>query len=83
MAAATANAGIIFTNLFRIKLICHELDYVEILGNVPLILSFGKSNRNLSWYHVLIHGDGGKILGTLQKFACTLVRNRNISREDP
>ena len=48
MAAATANAGIMFTNLFRIRLICHELGYVKILGNVPLILSFGNSNNR---YH--------------------------------
>ena len=45
MTAATANTGIMFTNLFRIRLICHELGYVKILGNVPIILSFGNSNR--------------------------------------
>ena len=43
MIAATANAGIMFTILFRIRLICHELGYVKFLGNVPLILSFGNS----------------------------------------
>ena len=52
MAAATANAGIMFTNLFRIRLICHELGYVKILGNVPLILSFGNSN---TWLSILIY----------------------------
>jgi hypothetical protein len=31
--------------LFRIRLICHKLGYVKILGNVPLILSFGNSNN--------------------------------------
>ena len=51
MAAATANAGIIFTNLLRIRLICHELGYVKILGNVPLILSFGNSNSMLLTYY--------------------------------
>jgi hypothetical protein len=55
MAAATANAGIMFTNLFRIKLICHELDYVKILGNMPLILSFGKSNN---WYQSAVPSGG-------------------------
>ena len=30
--------------LFRIRLIYHELGYIKILDNVPLILSFGNSN---------------------------------------
>ena len=41
MAAATANAGIMFTNLFRIRLICHELGYVKILGYQPLMFKPG------------------------------------------
>jgi len=49
MTAATANAGIMFTNLFRIRLICHELGYVKILDNVPQMFSFGNSNIGFSY----------------------------------
>ena len=31
--------------LIRIKLICHEQGYVKILDNVPIIFSFGNSNK--------------------------------------
>ena len=48
MATATANAGIMFTNIFRIRLICHELGYVKILLYVPLIFYLANSNN---WYH--------------------------------
>ena len=46
MAAAAANAGIMFT-IFRISLICHELGYVKILDLCPSNVKFGKSNNLL------------------------------------
>ena len=39
VATAMANTGIMFTNLFHIRLICHKLGYIKFLGYVPLMFN--------------------------------------------
>ena len=38
-------------------MICHELGYVKILGNVPLILSFGNSDTSAAAHEALVKND--------------------------